>query len=50
MLAKLKHVLGGAPLPSEDANPLARSMQFELYVASLCVRGELTVKFRERNS
>jgi len=47
MLAKLKHVLGGAPLPSEDANPLARSMQFELYVAALCVRGELPVMFRE---
>jgi hypothetical protein len=47
MLAKLKHILGGAALPSEDANPLARSTQFELYVAALCARGGLPVKFRE---
>jgi len=47
MLAKLKDVLGGAALPSEDANPLARSTQFELYVAALCARGGLPVKFRE---
>src|SRR5262245_34482969 len=31
LLEKLKHVLGGAPLPGEDANALPRSMQFELY-------------------
>ncbi len=47
VLSKLKLVLGGAPLPSEDANPLPRSTQFELYVAALCKRGGLAVKFRE---
>ena len=47
MFTKLKHVLGGAALPSEDANPLARSTQFELYVAALCARGGLPVRFQE---
>lgn len=47
VLSKLKFVLGGAPFPSEDANQLPRSTQFELYVAALCARGGLRVKFRE---
>ena len=47
LLAKLKLVLGGAPFPSEDANALARSLQFELYVTALCARGGLAPQFRE---
>lgn len=44
MFTKIKHVLGDAALPSEDANPLARSTQFELYVAALCARGGIAVR------
>ncbi len=47
LLEKLEHVLGGAPLPGEDANALARSMQFELYVAALCARSGLSPQFLE---
>ena len=47
VLEKLRDVLGGAPLPSEDTNPHARNTQFELYVAALCARGGLTPHFVE---
>jgi hypothetical protein len=47
LLTKLKEVLGGAPLPGEDANALPRSTQFELYVTALCARAGLDPKFRE---
>ena len=47
LLAKLKHVLGGARFPREDANALPRSTQFELYVAARCARAGLAPKLRE---
>ncbi len=36
LLEKVRQVLGGAHLPGEDANPAARDLQFELYVAARC--------------
>jgi hypothetical protein len=47
LLSKLHLVLGGATLPSEDANSLARNTQFELYVAALCARAGLMPRLRE---
>lgn len=47
LLKKLNLVLGGAPLPGEDTNRLARNTQFELYVAALCARGGLEPQLRE---
>ena len=47
LFGKIKDVLSGAPFPGEDANALARSMQFELYITALCARGGLAPQFRE---
>ena len=47
VIGRIELVLGGAPFPSEDTNQLARSTQFELYIAALCKRGGLPVKFAE---
>ncbi len=44
---KLREVLGGAPLPSQDANPHARNTQFELYVAALFQRAGIPTLLRE---
>ena len=47
LLRKLRDVLGGAALPGEDANALARNTQFELYVAALCCRAGLAPRLLE---
>ncbi len=47
VLAKVRDILGGAPLPSQDTNPLARNTQYELFIAALCARGGLNPHFVE---
>src|SRR5258708_1850503 len=50
VLEKLRAALRGAPLPSEDANPGARDLQFELYIAARCRLAGIPTEIREPDS
>jgi len=43
----LRQILSGTPLPSEDANSIARDKQFELYLAAILERTGFVVSLEE---
>lgn len=44
---RVREILAGMTVPRQDANPMARDKQFELYLAALCILASFGVELRE---